>query len=502
MPPPSSGAALSSREAPEKQEQQQQEKSLTMVECAGVAWKRLERQALLRRQKLPKRFASFQASPMMLLWLHQVAHFFEVYFCLRQARDELEKLSEKLSEEKRSRRRRDDDDDDDDEEEEEEKSRAGGGSASPEAVSEAVCAVNKAKRNVDRATLELSSAYCEMILHCSNSRSTTSDRLFFACVMQLTLYVVDVLFPNSVFEARSELHRLLTDAAVSQKNAKREKDKDITTTRRPRSATSRKNALSLERPMKATLLPADTTESLVKKQRRAVVAIEASKNVETAERFLEAAARRFLDRADTKQQRPVAMREARHRVSPLVKRLLTRLRDPGSSGAQETNHGEEQQLKDDSMKQRPLAPPVVPRLLQTKRMEWRRRCRGKPKKNKGPDATALSAAPPTSQRKQVPSINGFEQFKDIFARRYTPGHQTSRTAVCGGFTSAKVTAARNIVNTLDQQLSARLGGAHDATMENKPKPTRPAPQTICLVEPSLSSTLTLPSPSLKITLAS
>lgn len=467
---------MSSSPAEAQQQQQQHEKSLSMEECAGMAWKRMERHAEAQGRKLPK---TFKMSPLLLLWLHEVAQFFQMYFSLRHATDEVTKARDRAKGCTEKKGTNEDDDGVVARQREETVERLG------------LAEHDRAEAEValDRATQELSSVYCDLILHFSNLDSTTSDRLYFGSVMQLTLYVLDLLFPNSVGEARSELHRLFTNVKLSPEEVVGCGTKNDDQPLRPRTPTMTSHDETPASsqggggPIKASMMPVETTESLVTKQKKAVVAVEAAKNVEAAKRFLEAAATRFLTRLEAKRvERPVTVRDARDRISPLVARAL--------SGG----HGN-----------------VVPRILQTKRIDRRRVFRKKKQSDDHQQKTPVTT--PMKNRTKKVNIDAFPEYKDVFARRYAPGHQTSRTAVRGGFTSAKVTAARNIVATLDQQLSARLaahvsdgasvtGGGNPTTATHHspltPVPPQPKTSTVlasplrasrsfALVEPSTSS---------------
>lgn len=66
-------------------------KSLSMEDCAAMAFKHISCKATaLSGRRLPPSFLAFHASPLMMLWLHTVADYFRCFFLHRNAEIELQ----------------------------------------------------------------------------------------------------------------------------------------------------------------------------------------------------------------------------------------------------------------------------------------------------------------------------------------------------------------------------------------------------------------------------
>lgn len=243
----------------------------TLEESASLAFERIAAHLDRQDTEMPRKFAAFRGSPLMALWLQSVVDYFK-----------------------------------DDQ--------------------------------TQRQLMDVSVAYCQIVLACSNTASPTRDRLFFTLLFRLTLAVLEDLMPSDLPDVQPELFRLIT--ALQEINicsAKQPALGNQTVQERPTTAASQQEG----EPSISdgdVLTQSVATVNVVERESLETPSLlktgslreRATRNVEASQRFVEAAATRFLKRREARRARRsggLCTRERLRKLSPLVSNVLTAISD-------------------------------------------------------------------------------------------------------------------------------------------------------------------------------
>lgn len=319
--------------------------------------------------------------------------------------------------------------------------------------------VNRLSASVERARLEAAFAYSRIVV-AVRSESTTIDRAFFSAFFQLSNFVLEAFVPEEAMpRARNELRRLVTHRDFCQITTTGDNSRSHVWQRLADAANIPDDGSDDDELRKETKSRQDDEDalsttagemndaSLLKRKELGKIAV---KNIHVSKQFLEAAALRLLLRRHTKERAKKNDIVGEMRTSPLVARYLNAMKDPDSekflretlavssgTDADGRDHILPSSSSSASKKQdqRRLSSEVVPQ-------QYSRYVRKRPSQVSR-DGDSENANACSTKQPLVP----------VRPTNKTPAKQLG--------TAARLTAARNSLSLLDQQLTILMNQSCD-----------------------------------------